>query len=151
MKSKDFKGKKNFNLENWDYNKFIDLMLVHLSGIELEKAANYECNVRLDSVVSNDDYKVLVRISLKDLSENNESYLFFTYNVTKNMIDNVRATLRGEFSKKSHVFLKSLEDFAKELNCREMRTLSDESFWEETDWLRFPDGTYRKNLACYLN
>ena len=90
-------------------------------------------------------------ISIKDGEKDKESYLCFSYLPLKKLVEHVRATLRGKLEGKGHEFLYKLEDLARELKCTEIKTLSDEEFWKDTDWIRYPDGSYRKNLAPHLN
>lgn len=126
------------------YVDFIDVIESNLLEVEFE--GDYYINT--DTAGDKFGDRLIVDITIKG---DKDSYVCFTYLPSKKLIEHVRATLRGNLKDRGHDFLYSLENLALKLGCTEMRTLSNEEFWKDTDWIRYSDGTYRKCLRPDLN
>lgn len=131
-----------------EYEEFFDRVEANLCEVYFEG----EYRINMKSVIEDisDEERIIVSISI-DSNSPKRSQLGFSYIPSKRRLNHVRASLRGDLQDKGYDFLYKLEDLARELKCTEIRTMSDEEFWKYTDWIRYADGSYRKNLAPHLN
>ena len=131
-----------------EYEEFFDRVEANLCEVYFDG----EYRINMKSVIDDisDEERIIVNIAI-DSNSPRRSQLGFSYIPSKRRLDHVRASLRGDLQDKGHDFLYKLEDLAREMNCTEMRTLSDEEFWKYTDWFRYKDGTYRKCLRPEFN
>ncbi|MBD3247447.1 hypothetical protein GF378_02395 [Candidatus Pacearchaeota archaeon] len=96
------------------------------------------------------DY-LFVQIQIKG-PDNNESFVNFDYFRDLNRLENISGKFNGQAIDKQYDFLSCLEHITRGMGLTEMRTKSQaKEFWENTDWFKFPDDTYRKHLRPSLN